>query len=212
MRTTARPPQPAELLFGAYRRGILSLLLLHPDESFYVREIARLTRTPAGSLHRELTLLTQAGLLVRSTMGNQVRFQADRACPIYEDLAAIFRKTTGLADVLREALSPLAPKIRLAFVFGSVAQGRERGSSDVDVLVVGAVPFDRVVETLSRTHERLRRDVNPVVMTEAAFHTKHRHGERFISRIVREPKIFLVGDARELGDLTQDRPAQGASS
>jgi len=212
MRTLSRPPQPAELLFGAYRRSILSLLLLHPDESFYVREIARLSHIPAGSLHRELKLLTEAGLLVRSTAGNQVRFQADRACPIYEDLAAIFRKTTGLADVLREALSPLASKIRLAFVFGSVAQGQERGTSDVDVLVVGKVSFDEIVEAVTPTRERLRRDVNPVVMTEAAFRSKLRRGERFVSRIVREPKVFLVGDARELGELAQDRPAQGASA
>lgn len=212
MRTKTRHARPVEVLFGAYRRNILSFLLLRPEESFYVREIARLTRTPAGSVHRELRLLTEAGLLVRTVAGNQVRYQANRTCPIYEDLAAIFRKTTGLADVLRAALSRLSGKIRMAFVFGSVALGQERGTSDVDVMVVGGASFDEVVEALSRTRERLRRDVNAVVMTEAAFRSKHRQGERFVSRVVREPKIFLVGDARELGELAQDRPAQGASA
>src|SRR5690349_14149928 len=77
-------PQLVELLFGAYRRRILSLLLLRPEENFYVREIGRLTGVPAGSLHREVTQLTEAGLLERSTAGNQVRYQANRACPIYE--------------------------------------------------------------------------------------------------------------------------------
>lgn len=108
---------------------------MHPDESFYVRELARLTGVPAGSLHRELTLLTEAGLLLRSVAGNQVRYQVDRACPIHEDLAGIFRKTVGLADVLREALAPLAGKINLTFVFGSMAQGKETAGSDVDVPV-----------------------------------------------------------------------------
>ena len=198
------------VLFGTYRRNILSLLFVHPGESYYVREIARLTRTPAGSLHRELKTLADAGLLVRTTLGNQVRYQANRDCPIYEDLAAIFRKTTGLADVLRDALSPLSKRIRLAFVFGSVAVGTERPGSDVDVMVVGKADFDDVVVALGRTRERLRREVNPVVMTEAQFRDKVGHGERFVSRIVREPKIFLVGDARELGELAPDRPAQGA--
>src|SRR5690606_23416339 len=62
---------------GAYRRQILGLLLLRPDETFYVREIARLTGVPAGSLHRELKLLNEAGLLLRATAGNQVRYQAN---------------------------------------------------------------------------------------------------------------------------------------
>lgn len=207
-----RPGHPVDLLFGAYRRNILSLLLSRPDESFYVREMARLSGVPAGSLHRELKLLAEAGLLVRAVSGNQVRYQADRACPIYEDLAAIFRKTTGLAEVLREALSPLGSRISLAFVFGSVAQGRERGTSDVDVLVMGEATFEEVVEALSHTRQRLGRDVNPVVMTDASFRSKRRQGDRFISRVVREPKIFLVGDAGELGQPAQDRPAQGTST
>ena len=202
---------PIELLFGTYRRRILSLLLLlRPEESLHVREIARLTRTPAGSLHRELKLLAEAGLLVREKSGNQVCYHADRQCPIFEDLAAIFRKTAGLADVLREALDPLAEKIDLAFVFGTVAQGKERQVSDVDVLVVGAVSFPSVVEALNRTHEQLRRPVNPVVMTTAAFSRKHLSGDRFVTRIVREPKIFLVGAASELGKLVEHRSAQGA--
>ena len=98
MRTGKQAPQLVDVLFGSYRRHILALLLLRPGESFYVREIARLTGVPAGSLHRELKLLTSAGLLERSTAGNQVRYQVDRKCPIHEELAGIFRKTVGLAE------------------------------------------------------------------------------------------------------------------
>ena len=200
MRASPIPPAPqlVEVLFGAYRRQILALLLLHPDESFYVREIARVTGVPAGSLHRELKLLGDAGLLQRSVSGNQVRYQVDRDNPIQEELAGIFRKTAGLADVLRNALAPLAGKIRLAFIFGSVAQGRERSTSDVDVLVVGSASFAAVVGALSPAGERLRRAVNPVVMTRAAFESKRAGADRFVARIVREPKIILIGDAGEL--------------
>ena len=200
-------PQLVETLFGAYRRRIFALLLLRPDETFYVREIARLTGVPAGSLHRELTLLSKAGLFKRSTTGNQVRYQVDRSCPIQEELTGIFRKTAGLADVLREALAPIARKIQTAFVFGSLAQGKERATSDVDVLVVGSLSFAAVVGALSAASGRLRRDVNPVVMTKAAFEAKLAGRDRFISRVVREPKIFLIGDAGEFAELAEDRPA-----
>jgi predicted nucleotidyltransferase len=209
MRAKALPqaPQLVEILFGAYRRQILALLLLHPDESFYVREIGRLTGVPAGSLHRELKLLNDAGLLQRSTAGNQVRYQVDRACPIQEELAGIFRKTAGLADVLRDALAPIAGKIRVALIFGSVAQGKERATSDVDVLVVGSASFAAVVEALSQASGRLRRDVNPVVMTKAAFETKLASRDRFVTRVAREPKIFLLGDASEFAELAENRGA-----
>ena len=209
MRATIIPqaPQLVEILFGAYRRQILALLLLHPDESFYVREIGRLTGVPAGSLHRELKLLSEAGLLQRSTAGNQVRYQVDRACPIQEELAGIFRKTAGLADVLRDALAPIAGKVRVAFIFGSVAQGKERATSDVDVLVVGSASFSAVVEALSQASGRLRRDVNPVVMTKAAFEAKLASRDRFVARVAREPKIFLLGDAGEFAELAEDRAA-----
>lgn len=194
-----------ELLFGTYRRQILSLLLLHPEQSFYVREIGRLTGVPAGSLHREVSQLTEAGLLARSAVGNQVRYQADRSCPIYSELAGIFRKTAGLADVLREALSPLGKAVRIAFVFGSVAQGKERSTSDVDVMVVGSAKFERVVGALAPAGERLRRDINPVVMAPEEFRAKLKARDRFVSRIMREPKIVLTGDVGELGEPAQDR-------
>lgn len=206
-KTYRQAPQLVEVLFGAYRRQILALLLLRPDESFYVREIGRLAGVPAGSLHRELKLLSDAGLLRRSAAGNQVRYQVDRTCPIHEELAGIFRKTAGLADVLREALTPIAGKIRLAFIFGSVAQGKERATSDVDVLVVGSASFAAVVAALSQASERLRREVNPVVMTQAAFEAKRASRDRFVARVVREPKIVLLGDASEFAEPAEDRAA-----
>jgi len=208
MRATPKPPpQLIDLLFGAYRRRILSLLLLHPDQSFYVREIERLASVPAGSLHREVRQLTDAGLLTRSAAGNQVRYQVDRACPIYEELAGIFRKTAGLADVLREALAPLDGAVRLAFVFGSVAQGKERPTSDVDVMVVGSASFAKVVEALASTRDSLRREINPVVMTEDAFRAKLRARDRFVSRVMREPRILIVGEGDEFAKPAENRAA-----
>jgi predicted nucleotidyltransferase len=96
-------------------------------------------------------------------------------------------------------------------VFGSVAQGKERGTSDVDVMVLGSVSFDRVVEALMPVGEKLRREINPVVMTPQAFRAKLKARDRFASRVAREPKLFLKGDAGVLGESAQDRAAQGAS-
>lgn len=183
------------------------MLLLRPEQSFYVREIERLTGVPAGSLHREVSQLSEAGLLQRSISGNQIRYQANQACPVYDELAGIFRKTSGLADVLREALAPLGKDVESAFIFGSVAHGKERSTSDVDVMVIGKAAFDRVVGALVPAGERLRRDVNPVVMTPVEFKTKLKKRDRFVSRIMREPKLMLTGDLHEFGESAEDRAA-----
>lgn len=198
-----------ELLFSGYRRQILALLLLRPEERFYVREIARLTGVVPGSLHRELRQLLDAGLLLREEAGNQVRYFANRECPIFEELAGIFRKTAGLADVLREALLPLGDEVDLALVFGSVAQGQERSGSDIDLLVLGSVDFVALAGALVETHARLGREVNPVVMSREEFVKKFHAGDRFVRRIAGEAKIFVKGGAHDFGKLVEDRPTQG---
>ena len=195
----------AETLFGAYRRRVLWWLLLHPDKSYYVRELARLTHVPPGSLHRELRALADTGLLNREPVGNQVRYQANRDCPVFEELAGFFRKTSGLADVLREALAPLNERIRLAFIFGSVARGEEDVDSDVDVFVLGEATFSDVVLALSSASGTVGREVNSVVMTPEIFRGKYFEGDPFARRISGQPKIFLIGTADVFAELTENR-------
>jgi predicted nucleotidyltransferase len=209
MRTNRRSTksQLVEGLFGAYRRKVLALLLLRPDETFYVREIARVTGAPAGSLHRELRSLVDSGLLTRAASGNQVRYQANQACPIFDELSSIFRKTTGLADVLRELLAPIEEKIFVAFIFGSVAAGKAVSESDIDLLVIGSASFAAVVEACHGGTRRLGREVNPVIMSKKEFRAKYSAGDRFVSRVSKEPKIFVIGDASEFGKLAEDRAA-----
>jgi len=195
------PAQPLDLMFSAYRRGILAQLLLRPDEAFHVRELERMTGIPAGSLHRELKALYEAGLLSRSRQGNQLRYCADRSSPIYEELAGIFRKTAGLADVLRVALRPLADRIAVAFVFGSMATGVQHAGSDVDILIIGRVSLLDVVKALGQAQERLAREMNPVVMSKKKFLDARKANERFVRRILEGRKLYVVGDASVLEEL-----------
>ena len=102
------------VLFPGYRRRVLGMLLLHPEESLHGREIARRTGLPAGTLTRELKRLAEVGLLNRQRRGNQLVYSANRDSPIFEELAGILRKTSGLADVVAEALEPLTDRIDVA--------------------------------------------------------------------------------------------------
>jgi len=191
------PTDPAELLLGAYHRKLLGLLLMHPEQGFHLREIGRLAGVPSGPAHRELKRMQRAGLVNARRVGNQVHYQADQNCPIFEELAGILRKTSGMADVLRDLLAPLADRIDLTFVFGSAAKGEQGPYSDIDVMVVGEVSFEDVVLALQDAHERLRREVNPVVMSPGDFKRKRKQGERFVTRVLAEPKLMLLGELDE---------------
>jgi predicted nucleotidyltransferase len=196
---TTRAPRrldPAKVLFGADHRRLLGLLLMRPEQSFHVREIARLSGVDAGNAHRALRRLEQAGLLTASRSGNQVRYQTNSASPIFLELQGIMRKTVGLGDMLREALAPLASRIERAFVFGSVARGEEGPRSDVDLMVVGDVAFDDVAGAVYPLHERLGREVNPVVLTPKEFRSRVKD-KGFVARVMCGPRITLYGDTGE---------------
>ena len=127
------PKQPIDFMFSPYWRQVLAVLLLRPDEQFHVRELERMTGVSAGSLHRELNAMAESGLLLREQIGHQVFYRANNDCSIYEELAPIFRKTMGLTSLLQDALSGLGDNIQIAFVFGSMASGRQTAGSDARV-------------------------------------------------------------------------------
>lgn len=190
----------ASLLFpAAYRRQVLALLLLHPERKLHVREISRLTGTTAGTMNKELARLHDAGLLERECVGNQLRYSANRSHQIYTELSGILRKTVGIADVLVEALAPLAGSIELAFVYGSVARGSQGPGSDVDLLIVGAADFGSVIDALRGVEKKLGREVNPKVFSPKEWKTKMKEGDAFVAEILKAPKILLIGTEDELG-------------
>jgi len=189
----------AELLFKDYRRRVLGLLLLHPDKAYHVREIARLTGTVAGTLHKELSRLAEAGILLKQSSGNQVLYQANRDGLIYEELASILRKTSGVVDVLADALSPLIDEIDVAFVFGSMASGKATSTSDIDLMIIGDVGFAEVVKATHGVQATLGREINPKVYNKEEWNRMFKKQDAFIKDVITKPKLFVLGDEHKLG-------------
>ncbi len=181
----------AKLLFKDYRRRVLALLLLHPDKRYHVREIARLTGTVAGTLHKELARLAEAGVLVKEAVGNQVQYQANVECPIYEELSRIMQKLTGqvmeeskgmqtkMSDIVeqyRSQILSLAKEngVRNVRVFGSMARNEAGPDSDLDLLVeiVNGKSGLALGGFLSDVTELVHRKVD--VVTEKSLHPRIR--------------------------------------
>jgi predicted nucleotidyltransferase/DNA-binding HxlR family transcriptional regulator len=195
----------ANHLLGQTRSAVLSTLLLHPEDSLHVHELARRTGASAGSLHRELRALAELGVLLRQEVGRQVHYRANPACPVFAELAGLLRKTAGLADVLRDALLPLGKKVALAFVFGSVAAGTERPGSDVDLMVLGSANFADLARALAPAQESLGREVNPTVMAPRDFAKKLAAGDGFALSVAQGPRIWLMGGEDDFAELAAHR-------
>jgi DNA-binding transcriptional ArsR family regulator len=195
----------ASTLLPEYRRRILALLLLRPEDALHGREVARRTGLSAGTVARELSKLATVGLLKRIKRGNQQVYQAETGSPIFRELASILRKTSGVADVLAQALTPVVPLMRCAFIFGSLAQGREQSGSDLDLMLIGEIGFQTAVELLHPAQTQLGREVNPKVFSESEFAALAR-ADPFLRDVLAKPKIFVIGSDRELEALAGHKP------
>src|SRR5271165_4882628 len=188
-------------LFGRTRNAVLGLLFSHPDESFYVRKIVRAANSGQGSVQRELRRLERAGIIKRTVERRHVYYRANPECPIFAEIKGMVAKTIGGVDILARALTSLNGRIKVAFIYGSMARAEQHRGSDVDVFVIGGASFGEVVEALSPAQEKLGREVNPTVYPVSEFCEKALQKHHFVTSVLRGPKLFLVGDESELAEL-----------
>ncbi len=199
----------ADALFGKTKKAAIGALFSRPEKFWHLRELARYAGASPTMIGKEMDLLSSAGIVLEKKDGNRRSLRANPDCPIFEELRGIARKTSGLADILREILSAL-DGIDFAFVFGSVATGQERADSDVDVCVVGSISYRIVVNALSAAEGAVGRPVNPVLYSPEEFGQKFDSGNAFVSRLLSSKRIFLIGDEdaieRAVARARKDRP------
>ena len=210
MSTPVKRPLAGHSLFGHTRNALLAMLFGHSDESFYLRQMVREVGTGHGALQRELKHLTDMGLIVRRSQGNQVLYQANSQSPIFPEIKSLITKTVGIHDAIRSALAPLGPKIQIAFVYGSVARQEERADSDVDLMVLGNAAFSAVVSALSPAQKMLGREINPAVFPVSEFQSKLAARNHFLRSLMTEKRIFVLGSESELAKLAAKRLAGSA--
>jgi predicted nucleotidyltransferase len=198
----------ADLLFGQTRGAVLALLYGHADQSFYTRQIAREVDASIGAVQRELENLSKVRLIVRTSVGSQVFYQANRDASIFPEMQGLVKKTIGIFSVLRSALHPLAKQILVAFVYGSVAREEETAQSDVDLIVVGKATLDEVLSRLSTVEKSIGRPINPTVYSVAEFKSKLTTGNHFLTALLKGQKVFLLGDEDELRNMGGVRMAK----
>jgi predicted nucleotidyltransferase len=199
-------------LFTPVQRRVLGLLFGQPDRRFQSAEIIRLAASGTGAVHRLLQKLAAVGLVTVTRDGNQKYYQANRDSPIFPELHGLVVKTVGVVEPLRAALEPLANRIAAAFVFGSVAKGSDRATSDLDLLVVAdRLEYSELYRALETAEQELARLVNPTLMSRAEWRRKCAEPDSFSARVAAQSKLFVIGSEDDvmpagLTESAEDRP------
>jgi len=182
-------------LFTDSQSKVYAWIFGHPDRSYHLSELARLTGLASASLQREVNRMARAGLVLSEMVGNQRRISANMQSPVFEELYQLTRKTMGAEPLLRDALRPLSDRIALAMIYGSVAKGTDTAASDIDLLIVSdTVGLGNVLEHCHNVERQLGRKVNPNCYTLAEFNKRRQETDSFVQRVLAQPIICLFGE------------------
>jgi predicted nucleotidyltransferase len=186
----------ARLICSRVRAEIFRILFGVRAGELHLREIHRQTGFALGTVTQDLGKLVKLQLVSSRRDGNRVYYSANQRHPLYPEIRLLVLKTSGLVDVLSEALE--TGNIQCAFVFGSVASGTENADSDIDLMVIGDISLRKVSSLLSAAGNQLGREINPHVMSSAEFARRVHEKDHFVTSVLANPRIFVKGSAHDL--------------
>jgi predicted nucleotidyltransferase len=202
MGTTPLPSNLSGALFSRVQSRVLAIIFGQPDQEFQLTEIISRAGSGRGAVQRELEKLTEVGIVAKAAHGNRKLYHANRESPVFHELHQLVLKTVGVVDPLREALTPYRQFITSAFVYGSIAKGKDTANSDIDVMIIGeGLAYSEVFSALQQAEKHLGRPVNPNLMAVGDWAKKVKAKSSFVTKILNQPKLFVFGNEDELRSL-----------
>ena len=179
------------------RQDLLGLFFTNPSKKYYLREIQRILGYSAGSIRRELLRFQRDNLFNTQREGNLLYYALNMDHPLFKELKAIIVKTVGIESSLKNALSSVE-KIEIAFIYGSFAAKREKGTSDIDLMIIGNPDTSKLNEKIAGLEKRLKREINPTIYALAEYKAKKKVKGGFITELLKNPKIIVIGKEDDL--------------
>ncbi len=194
----AAPTSLADALFTTTQQRVLALLFGQPARSFYASELIERTGSGSGAVQRELKRLASSGLVTVKRIGNQKHYQANPNSPVFAELHSLVNKTVALVEPIREAMTPLADRVKLALLYGSVVKGTDTAASDIDILIVAdGVTLEDVYSALAPVEAELDRKISPTLYTPREFADRKASNNPFLTRVLTGEHLILMGIEHE---------------
>lgn len=191
------------------RESVLALYFNDPAQEYYLRQIERMVGYSAANIRREILRLESEGLFLSRRIGKIKLYRLNTEYPLYNEIKEIVRKTLGIEGAL-EALLSGNKEIAFAFIHGSFAEGREKTSSDIDIVVIGGIKPMEIKSLFYEYQSKISREINSIVYTEEEFLKKAREKNHFVTALLKAKKVFLKGEEDEFRGFIQIRKARKA--
>lgn len=191
----------SQILSSRTRAEIFKLLFGTKEEELHIREIERRSLLSESTIRQELNKLLKLDLVIDRKDSNRVYYRANKKNPLYPDIHNLVLKSAGLRDVLLDALNDRG--IKIAFVFGSISEGRETSESDVDLFVIGSLGMRNVSTLLSGTAGIIGREINTHVMSESEIRKRHNSKDHFINNVIKSKKLYIIGTEDDLKTMVK---------
>jgi len=191
----------SQILSSRTRAEIFKLLYGSSEEELHVREIERRTGLNDRTIRQELSKLLKLDLVIDRKDSNRIYYRANKSSPLYPDIRNLVFKSAGMIDVFRNVLKD--KRIQIAFIFGSISEGKETSDSDVDLFIIGQLGMRAVSTLLSGISERVGREINPHVINSDEFRNRINKNDHFISSVMKTNKIFVIGTEHDLKTMAE---------
>jgi uncharacterized protein len=186
----------SQILSSRTRAEIFKLLFGIKEEEVHIREIERRTQLNDRTIRQELIKLLKLDLVIDRKDSNRVYYRANKINPLYPEIHNLVLKSAGLRDILWDALN--CDGIQIAFVFGSISEGKETSESDVDLFVIGSLGMRKISSLLSGIADKIGREINTHVMTGDEIKKRYSSKDHFIDSVIKTKKLFIIGTEDDL--------------
>ncbi|HEX3392091.1 MAG TPA: nucleotidyltransferase domain-containing protein [Solirubrobacteraceae bacterium] len=175
---------------------LLALLLLQPERSWTLQQLAQTLGAPVSSVHRELGRAERAGIIYRDATARPHRFQAASEGPLHEPLVELLRRSVGVEEQLRTALE--GSHVLAAAIYGSWASGTRRPDSDIDVLVIGDSDLRELRRLVRPIGKTAGRTIDLTVLSVDEYRRLLAKKSGFARTVLESPITPLLGDLNKL--------------
>lgn len=182
------------------REKILQIFFADIDKKYYARQLEKILGLPVSNIHRELSLLEKTGLFQKEQIGNLIFYSLNKDSALFDEFKNIVFKTIGVEGTLRKELKKIEG-IKCAFIFGSFAKNKEDSASDIDLMIIGDIDEDLLIQKISKIENEISREINYNIFSIADFKKGLAKKEVFLEQIVSEPKIFIIGNENDLAKI-----------
>ncbi|GIW61453.1 MAG: transcriptional regulator [Patescibacteria group bacterium] len=183
----------SDLITSKSRINLLNVFLSNPYEMFHVRECVRRTGDEINAVRRELQFLEKRGILQKEQRANRLYYFLDKEYPFYYDLLALGVKTIGLGAEVLENKAKLG-KIKYAMFSGRFVRRYKKNPDDVDFMVIGTIVLPELAVLIRKEEQRLGIEINYTAMTEEEFKFRKKRNDPFITGILSQVRVMLIGD------------------